>query len=191
MTEEENLENESVDKARWYVVHVRSNFEARVQQSILTLSEEEGKSDVIQDVLVPRSQRTQVRSGKKRVLSQKHFPGYVLIKMIMSEENWYWVRNIPGVSGFLGERGKAVPMSEREVNKLADQGREEKEEKIKPVLDFKIGERVLVMEGLFMNMTGEIGAVNTEKGVVSVMMSIFGRQTPVEVEYSCVKKVTD
>lgn len=175
------------NEAKWYVLCVKSNKEGQVGRAIASQTKLCGKEDEIQEVFIPTEKVSSVKGGKKRVLNKKYFPGYVLIKMVMNEENWYFLKTIPGVSRLMGGNAQPVAIQTSQVDHLKrdveDQG-----EAPKPVMDVKVGDKVLITEGLFVNISGEVREVNSEKGVVSVEISIFGRKTPVWHEHSQIKK---
>lgn len=177
------------NEARWYVLCVKSNKEGQVGRAIMNQIELSGKADEIQEVFIPIEKVSSVKGGKKRVLNKKYFPGYVLIKMIMNEENWYFLKNIPGVSRLMGGQEQPVPIQTSQVDRLK-RDVEDKGEAPKPIMDVKVGDKVLITEGLFVNISGEVREINSEKGVVSVEISIFGRRTPVWHEHSQIKKET-
>ena len=131
---------------------------------------------------------SEVRAGKKRISERKFFPGYILVKMEMNENTWYLIKNTPGISGFVGSGKSPIPLSDNEVKQILDQ-QEEKTTKPKPKVEFQQGENVRVKEGAFANFNGVIDEVNPNRGKLKVMVTIFGRQTPVELEYWQVEKI--
>jgi transcription termination/antitermination protein NusG len=173
---------------RWYVVHVYSGFERKVAQSIREQAQQKGLNDLIAEVLVPTEEVVELRRGAKVNAERKFLPGYVLIKMDMNDETWHLVKNTPKVTGFLGAKGKPAPIPESEINHVQTQVKEGIE-RPKPAIIFEVGEQVRVSDGPFTSFNGMVEEVDEEKGRLKVAVSIFGRATPVELEYSQVEKV--
>ncbi|MGD9741331.1 MAG: transcription termination/antitermination protein NusG [Dongiaceae bacterium] len=173
---------------RWYVVHVYSGFERRVAQSIREQAVQAGMVEQIAEVMVPTEEVVEVRRGSKVNAERKFFPGYVLIKMDMSDETWHLVKNTPKVSGFLGGKGRPSPISDAEADRILHQVKEGIE-RPKPSIVFEIGEQVRVADGPFTSFNGLVEEVDEERGRLKVAVSIFGRATPVELEYSQVEKL--
>ncbi len=173
---------------RWYIVHVYSNFEKKVAESIKEQSEAKGLDDCFSEVLVPTEEVVEVRRGQKRNSEKKFFPGYVLVKMAMTDEAYHLVKNTPKVTGFLGTESKPMPVSQGEVDRILNQVREGIE-RPKPSVIFEIGEQVRVSEGPFASFSGLVEEVDEERARLKVAVSIFGRATPVELEYSQVEKM--
>ncbi|MDH5488362.1 MAG: transcription termination/antitermination protein NusG [Rhodospirillaceae bacterium] len=175
--------------AKWYVIHVYSGFEKKVASSIEEQAKQAGMDDKILQVLVPSEEVVEVRRGTKVSSDRKFFPGYVLVEMDMTDAAWHLVRNTPKVSGFLGTRDKPTPISEAEAKRILNQV-EEGVDRPRPSIVFEIGEQVRVTDGPFASFNGLIEDVDEERARVKVAVSIFGRATPVELEYSQVEKAT-
>ena len=173
---------------RWYVVHVYSGFERKIAQSIREQAQQKGMADKFSEVLVPTEEVVELRRGAKVNAERKFLPGYVLIKMEMNDESWHLVKNTPKVTGFLGAKGKPAPIPESEINHVQTQVKEGIE-RPKPAVIFEVGEQVRVSDGPFTSFNGLVEEVDEEKGRLKVAVSIFGRATPVELEYSQVEKL--
>ena len=173
---------------RWYVIHVFSGFERKVADSIEEQARQSHLSDEIEKVLVPMEEVVEMRRGEKVNAERKFFPGYVLVNMDMSDESWHLVMNTPKVTGFLGSRGRPTPITEAEVNRIIHQV-EEGIERPKPSVTFDVGEQVRVSNGPFASFNGLVENVDEDKARLKVSVSIFGRSTPVDLEYSQVEKL--
>jgi transcriptional antiterminator NusG len=173
---------------RWYVVHVYSGFEKKIAQQIKEQAAQSGLADQFEEVLVPTEQVMEVRRGRKVNTEHKFFPGYVLVKMDLTDDAWHLVKNTPKVTGFLGSKTKPSPISEAEAIRILKQN-QEGVERARPAVLFEIGEQVRVADGPFTSFNGTVEEVDEDKGRLKVSVSIFGRSTPVELEYGQVEKV--
>jgi transcriptional antiterminator NusG len=176
----------SVKEKKWYVVHTLSGQEHKVKEALenkIKLNEQE---ELISQILVPSEKVAEVKGGKKTISARKFFPGYILVEMVLTDETYYFIRHTPGVIGFIGS-GSPVPLLEHEVNDILAQI-EAKKEKVKPKVLFTIGEMVKITEGPFLNFNGVVDEVNPERGKLKALVTIFGRSTPVELEYWQVEK---
>jgi transcriptional antiterminator NusG len=172
---------------QWYVVHTYSGYEDKVKASVEEQFKGKGLASAMSEVRIPTEDVVEVKAGKKRISKRKFFPGYILIRMEMNEETWYLIKSTPKVTGFLGGN-TPTPLTDAEVEEVL---RTEKGEtaKPKPKVLFESGENVRVIEGPFTNFTGVIDEVNLERGKLRVMVSIFGRATPVELDFLQVEKI--
>ena len=173
---------------QWYVIHTYSGFERKVK---LNIEEQFGHSsygDRFDEVVIPTEEVVEVRKGKKKVSSRKFFPGYILINVDMNQDIWYMIKNTPKVTGFLGSSADPVPLAGEEVKMIMDQIKGESA-RPKPKFSFEKGESVRVIDGPFLNFNGVVEDVNQDKGKVKVMVSIFGRATPVELEFPQIERV--
>jgi len=174
--------------ARWYVVHVYSGFESKVAQSIREQAQQTGLDELIEEVLVPMEEVVQMRRGAKVRAERKFFPGYVLAKMEMTDDAWHLIKDTPKVTGFLGAGNKPSPISEAEAQRILHQV-QEGVERPKPSVTFEIGEQVRVSDGPFTSLNALVEDVDEERARLKVAVSIFGRATPVELEYGQVEKL--
>lgn len=173
---------------QWYVVHTQTGHENKVRLNIKKRAEIDDLSKHISQILIPAEKVSEVKSGKKSIIQRKFFPGYLLIEMELNDETWYLVRHTPGVTGFVGSGGKPIPLHNNEIKNILKQVAE-RTAKPKPKIIFEKGETVRVKEGPFINLDGTIEEINPAKGKLKVMVSIFGRVTPVELEYWQVERV--
>ena len=174
---------------RWYVVHAYSGFEKSVQRALIERVARNGMQDAFGRILVPVEEVVELRSGQKSISERKFFPGYVLVEMDMNDETWHLVKSTPKVTGFVGgTANKPTPISEKEVEKIMQQ-MQEGVERPKPSVTFEIGEAVRVADGPFASFNGTVEEIDEQRSRVKVAVSIFGRATPVELEYSQVEKL--
>ncbi len=174
---------------RWYSVSVLSNYEKKVAEQIKELVEQEGLQDQIEDALVPTEEVIEVRKGKKVTAERRFMPGYILIRMDMTERGYHLISNVNRVTGFLGQLGKPIPMRDREIAAILNQV-EEGAENPRSTIVFEIGEQVNVTDGPFEGFSGMVEDVDDENARLKVTVSIFGRETPVELEFMQVTKIT-
>ncbi len=172
---------------RWYVVHVYSGFEKKIAQQIKEQAAQKGLADLIDEVLVPAEEVVELRRGQKVNAERKFFPGYVLAKMEMTDDTWHLIKDTPKVTGFLGTKTRPSPITEAEADRIIKQSAEGVENR-RPAILFEIGEQVRVADGPFTSFNGTVEEIDEEKGRVKVSVSIFGRSTPVELEYGQVEK---
>jgi transcriptional antiterminator NusG len=173
---------------RWYVVHVYSGFEKKIAAAIKEQAEQKGLADHIDEVLVPSEEVVEVRRGQKVNAERKFFPGYVLVKMDLTDDAWHLVKDTPKVTGFLGTKLRPSPISEAEADRIMKQAQEGVDHPRRSVI-FEIGEQVRVADGPFTSFNGTVEEIDEEKGRLKVSVSIFGRSTPVELEYGQVEKL--
>ena len=172
----------------WYIIHTQTGQELKVKAALEGKIQQGLAGSQISSVLVPTERVTEVRGGKKRISERKFFPGYLLVEMEMTDDSWHLVRTTHGVTGFIGAGRRPVPLSEEEVAEIMRQT-EERKDKPMPRVTFQKGEGVRVIEGPFTNFSGVIEEVNTTRGKLKVLVSIFGRQTPVELEFWQVERL--
>lgn len=172
----------------WYVVHTQTGLEEKVKTALESRIVAQGMQEVVSKVIIPTEQVSEIRSGKKRISQRKFFPGYLLVEMEYSEKAYLFIKTTPGVTGFIGVGRKPMPLPQSEVDSILKRT-EETQVKPSPKVIFEKGEQVRVTEGPFVNFNGTIDEVHPEKGKIKVSVSIFGRSTPVELEYWQVEKV--
>jgi transcriptional antiterminator NusG len=171
----------------WYVIHTYSGYENKVKANLEKRIESMGMEEKIFRILVPMEEEIEIKDGKRKVIKRKVFPGYVMVEMIMTDDSWYVVRNTPGVTGFVGSGSKPIPLTEEEtVQILRSMGTDEPKIRI----DFEVNESIRVISGPFENFDGIIEEIHPEKGKLKVRISMFGRDTPVELEYIQVEKIS-
>jgi transcription termination/antitermination protein NusG len=173
---------------RWYIVHAYSNFERKVAESIKERAAAAGLADLFDEVLVPMEEVVEMRRGRKVSSERKFFPGYVLVKMELNDETYHLIKSTPKVTGFLGTENKPIPITDAEAGRILQQV-QEGVERPKPSVTFEIGEQVRVADGPFASFNGLVEEVDEERARLKVAVSIFGRATPVELEYAQVEKL--
>jgi transcriptional antiterminator NusG len=173
---------------RWYIVHAHSNFEKKVAESIKERAVMAGLGDLFEDVLVPMEEVVEVRRGRKVNSERKFFPGYVLVKMDMTDQGYHLIKSTPKVTGFLGANNKPMPIAEAEAMRILQQV-QDGVDRPKPSVTFEVGEQVRVADGPFASFSGHVEEVDDERARLKVAVSIFGRATPVELEYGQVEKI--
>ena len=173
---------------RWYIVHAYSNFEKKVAESIKEQAAASGLEDLFEEVLVPTEEVVEMRRGRKVSSERRFFPGYVLVKMEMTDQAYHLIKNTPKVTGFLGSDNKPIAISEEEATRILHQV-QEGVERPRPMISFEVGEQVRVAEGPFASFNGLVEEVDEERARVKVAVSIFGRPTPVELEFGQVEKL--
>ncbi len=177
--------DEEVQKL-WYVVHCYSGYENKVRHAIEQRIDTMGMRDQIFDVIIPTEEEIEVKEGKRRTVERRVFPGYILVEMKMDEDSWYVVRNTPGVTGFVGMGNDPTPLRSEEVKQIMDRMSDESP-KIK--VNFKVGQKVRIVDGPFNDFIGTVSDIDVNKSKVRVMVSFFGRETPVELDFLEVEKV--
>ncbi|MFO7928275.1 MAG: transcription termination/antitermination protein NusG [Candidatus Humimicrobiaceae bacterium] len=173
-------------RPRWYVINSYAGYEKKIKANLEHRVESMNMQDRIFDIYIPQEDVMEIQKGKKQVSTKRVFPGYLLVKMYLDDDSWYVVRNTPGVTGFVGTENKPTPLSDSEVNRIM---KREVSEKPKPKTDFEVGQPVKVTSGPFSNFDGTISEINLDQGKLKVLVSIFGRQTPVELDFDQVSKI--
>ncbi len=179
---EEDIVGDKSKKAKWYVIHTYSGHENKVKVNIEKIVENRGMQDLVLSVIVPTEDHVEIKNGQRKVKTRKMFPGYVLVKMIVTNESWYLVRNTQGVTGFVGHGSEPIPLTNDEVRRMGI-------EKIYIQLDIEPGDSVKVINGPFESFMGVVEEVNMDKQTLKVRISMFGRDTPVELEFGQVDKI--
>ena len=188
----EKITEEKAEKAAepegkaWYVIHSYSGYEDKVKRNLEQRIESMGMQDKIFQVVVPTEEEIEVRDGQRRITKRKIFPGYILVEMIMTDDSWYVVRNTPGVTGFVGMGNKPTPLRPEEVQRILKR-MEAEAPKVK--VTFRPGQRVRIIDGPFTDFVGTVDEINEERGKVRVLVSFFGRETPVELDFLQVEKM--
>lgn len=180
---------EEDDGSRWYVVHTYSGYEKKVRQSLQERVRTMDLEDKIREIMIPTEDVVEMKGGKKVVTAKKFFPGYLLVRMIMDDQVWHLVKNTPRVTGFVGEGRNAIPLTQDEVDKILNR-MEESVEAPKPKFRFSKGETVRITDGPFTNFSGKVEEVDNRRNTLKVMVSIFGRATPVELDFFQVEKTS-
>ena len=171
---------------RWYAIHTYSGYEENVSQNLRQRIESWDMQDKIFNVLVPKEKKIKIKNGKRKVVEEKIFPGYVLVEMIVTDDSWYVVRNTPNVTGFIGTGTTPTPIAEKEMASLQKRmGVEEPEY----TLDVETGSPVQITDGPFKNFQGKVSEIDKDRGKIKVLVSMFGRETPVELDFLQVKKI--
>jgi len=176
-----------VEDQQWYVIHTYSGYENKVKMNLEHRIESMGVQDKIFQVVIPTEEEIEIKDGQRRTVQKKVFPGYVLVEMVMSDDSWYVVRNTPGVTGFVGHGTKPAPLDDADVKRILKQM---KMEAPKVKVSFAQGERVKVVDGPFTDFIGVVDTINAERGKVRVLVSFFGRETPVELDFLQVSRIT-
>lgn len=176
------IKQEKTDKAYWYVVYTYSGYENKVMTNLLKTVENNGLHDSILDVKVPMEETIEIKNGKKKHVQRKLYPGYVMVKMFLTDETWYVVRNTRGVTGFVGPGSKPIPLSDTEVRSMGV-------ENVHIKLDVAVGENVMITSGPLESFIGVVDEVNPEKQKVKVTVSMFGRDTSVELDFVQVQRI--
>lgn len=179
----DNAPSTGKEKAKWYVVHTYSGHENKVKANIEKIVENRGMQDLIQCVTMPTEDVVEVKNGQRKVRTRKMFPGYVIVKMIITSESWYLIRNTQGVTGFVGHGSDPIPLTDEEVRRMGI-------EKVMVAIDVEVGDTVKVTDGPFDNFMGVVEEVNMEKQTLKVRISMFGRETPVELEFGQIEKIS-
>lgn len=179
MPQDDGNNNEEV---RWYVAHTYSGYENKVKDTLEKAVENRQMQDIIQEVVVPMEEQIEIKDGKRKATLKKVFPGYVLIKMILTEESWYVVRNVRGVTGFVGAGGKPVPLTEEEMKAMGF-------EVAQVTIDYNVGDTVKIVSGPLDGFVGVVEEISMEKSKVKVLVSMFGRETSVELEFAQIQKM--
>lgn len=178
-------ERQLPEGAAWYVVHCYSGYENKVKQNLENRIESMGMQDYIFQVIVPTEEEVELRNGKRRTVDKRIFPGYILVQMVMNDDSWYVVRNTPGVTGFVGLGTKPTPLRPEEVEKIMKR-MEAGTPRIR--VSFRVGEAVRIIDGPFTDFMGTVDEMNSERGKVKVLVSFFGRETPVELDFLQVER---
>jgi len=180
------MKQEVTGKRQWYAIHTYSGYENAVLRNLKQRTESLGMQDRIFDVIVPTEKKIKIKGGKRVEVEEKIYPGYILVDMILTDDSWYVVRNTPRVTGFVGSGVNAVPLSEQEIKYLFSKM---EKDTTKHAMDYEIGESIQITDGPFKDLEGKISDVDTERGKIRVLVSIFGRETPVELDFLQVKKI--
>ena len=174
-------------KARWYIIHTYSGFEQRVEQTIREMIRTGQAKGLVEDVIVPTEKVVELIKGQKRTSTRKFYPGYAMVKMVFTDESWHMIQSIPKVTGFIGGKSRPVPLTDKEADRILATI-ESRKEQPRPKFHFERGDDVRVIDGPFANFNATVEDVNYDKGKLRVSVSIFGRQTPVELDFVQVTK---
>lgn len=177
---QENKNSENV--AKWYVAHTYSGYENKVKDTLEKAVENRQMQHIIQEIIVPMEEQIEIKDGKRKTTLRKVFPGYVLVKMILTEESWYVVRNVRGVTGFVGAGGKPEPLTDEEIRNMGF-------DELPAIVDYDVGDMVKIVAGPLESFIGVVEEINMAKSKVRVLVSMFGRETPVELEFSQIQKM--
>lgn len=178
-----------MSEAHWYVVHTYSGYENKVKANIEKTIENRNLQDQILQVSVPMQEEVEIKNGARKEVSRKMFPGYVLIHMVMNDDTWYVVRNTRGVTGFVGPGSKPVPLTEAEMIPLGIEIEDKRVEDKKIVVDLKVGDTVVITNGVWINKIAEVKRIDEHKGMLTIDVGMFGRETPTEISFADVKKL--
>ncbi len=184
-TQQQEPEKKVPEGAAWYVIHTYSGYEKKVQKNLEHRVDSMGMQDQIFRIVVPVEEEVDIKDGQRRVIERKIFPGYVLVQMLMSDDSWYVVRNTPGVTGFVGSGNKPTPLPAAEVDRIL---KRMEAEAPKVRVSFRKGQRVRIIDGPFADFHGIVDDIDTERGKVRLMVSFFGRDTPLELDFLQVEK---
>jgi transcription termination/antitermination protein NusG len=187
MTETTAATTTQSSEARWYVVHAYSGHEEKVKTNLLKRVESMDMHDKIFEVLVPTEEVMEIKDGQRRRVSKRIYPGYILVNMVMSDESWYVVRNTPGVTSFVGSGNRPVPLADNEVRGIQRQVKQEAPTKVS--VEYQVDENVRVIDGPFTDFHGKVTEINVEKGKLKVLVNMFGRETPVELDLLQVERL--
>ena len=182
-----NFMEETAQKPRWYIIHTYSGYEQRVERTIKEMMRTGQDKGLIEEIVVPTEQVVELVKGQKKTSTRKFFPGYVLVKMVFNDESWHLIQSIPKVTGFIGSKNKPSPLTDAEAEKILSTVQSRKEQP-RPKFHFARGDEIRVVDGPFANFNGVVEDVNYDKGKLKVSVSIFGRQTPVELDFVQVSK---
>lgn len=177
------------ERLQWFVLKVQSNREKSIRDSLLRRVKREGLEPLFGEVIIPTEKVVETKAGKKRTIERKLYPGYIMVQMVLTDETWYLVRDTSGVGDFTGAAGKPIPMQEEEIKRMLGQEETKEAEPAKIKIDLQAGETVKIKDGTFESFEGSIEAVDDASGKITVLIEIFGRSTPVELEYWQVEKV--
>lgn len=181
----EEDEEELPEGTAWYVVHCYSGYENKVKRNLGSRIESMSMQAYIFQVVVPSEEEIELRDGKRRTVERRIFPGYILVQMLLTDDSWYVVRNTPGVTGFVGSGNKPTPLRQEEVDKII---KRMEEETPKVRVSFRVGETVRIVDGPFADFMGTVDEINTDRGKVKILVSFFGRETPVELDFLQVER---